>query len=186
MPMNQQQHHMKISTLGLLFAGLAMLSACSQKDEEALMCIPRAVPSQLVPPSEPCDSFTSSFALKNPAGTAGTSFARSEAVTLELKITNNASTAKTLQVPDGCPQVRLEVDSSDPTCRVYSNASDAACTQVVVESSYAPGETKTFTARWPQTGSSGRQVSAGNFTAYALDRTQCGARFYSSQSLTVR
>lgn len=176
---------MKTWIPGMLLAALA-LSACSQKDEEALMCIPRAVPSQAVPPSEPCDSFTSSFTLKNPAGTAGTSFARGEAVTLELKITNNASSPKTLQVPDGCAQVRLEVDSSDPVCRVYSNAGDGPCTQVVMESSYAPGETKTFTAQWPQTGSSGRPAAAGSFTAYAIDRTQCGARFYSSQSLTVR
>lgn len=177
---------MKITRLGFLLAAYALLSSCTQKSEEALMCIPRAVPAQLVPPSEPCDSFTSSFALKNPAGTAGTSFARGETVTLELKITNNASMAKSLQIPDGCAQVRLEVDSSDPVCRIYSNAPDGPCTQVVAESSYAPGETKTFTAQWPQTGSSGRPVTAGNFTAYAIDRTQCGGKFFASQSLLVR
>ncbi|MES2885549.1 MAG: BsuPI-related putative proteinase inhibitor [Pseudomonadota bacterium] len=177
---------MKTRTLGLLLAGLALLSSCTQKSEEALMCIPRAVPSQVVPPSEPCDSFTSSFALKNPAGMANSSFARGEAVTLELKITNNASSTKSLQVPDGCAQVQLEVDSNDPVCRVYSNAADGPCTQVVMQSSYAPGETKTFTAQWPQTGSSGRPAASGSYTAYAIDRTQCGARFFASQSLTVR
>ncbi len=179
---------MKIQRSSLFLASLFALSACSGQDEAALMCIARAVPSFLTPPAEPCDSFSSVFAVKNASGMASSSFARGAPVTLELKITNNASTSKTLQVPDGCGQVVLEVDEeAAQICRVFSNAPTAGCTQAVVDSNFAPGETKTFSATWPQTRENGQPVGAGSFRAYGMDRSQCAAKFYSSsQPFTVQ
>lgn len=177
---------MKTGIWKLLMVSAIGLTACTGGDEEALMCPPRAVPSFATPPAEPCDSFSASFALKNAAGTTTSSFARNEAVTLELRLTNNASTTKSLQTPDGCGQVRLEVDSENPSCLVFSNAPTGGCTTAIVETPFAAGETKTFTATWPQTNLAGRAVGAGSYRAYGIDRSQCAAKFFSSQVLTVR
>lgn len=178
---------MNTRTFGLFAFGLAGLSGCSAKDQEALMCISRAVPTVVAAPADPCDSFSSTLTLKDSSGAAATSFARGTPVTIELKITNNADTAKTMTIPDGCPQVRFEVDSSTPACLVYaSSQANMPCTQVLVNSTYAAGETKTLTSQWSQTNSSGTQVPAGSFTAYGIDRSQCAAKFYSSATFNLR
>lgn len=125
-------------------------------------------------PAEPCDSFSSTFAVKNDSGMMTNSFPRGQAVTLELKITNNADTTKTLTTSDACPQVLMLVRSHDTQCLVYSDPPEGtACGAAVTNINYQAGETKTFTSRWPQTDTRGRPVSRGDFGATGGDRSQC-------------
>jgi hypothetical protein len=148
-----------IHVAAIVGATFSMLSACSGNGSNN---------------STPCNTFSSSFTIKDRMGQAVSTFTAGETITFESRVTNTSDTSKTLTISAGCNQINFEaVNSSNQSVWASDCGPTSLCSCATNMFSYAPGETKIITADWNQQQQNGTQTPLGQYTANALDATQC-------------
>jgi hypothetical protein len=138
---------------GYLFIGLALLSiaftACKGDSS------PR-YPIQ--------HNFKTTLKLMDQGGNEKNQFSPAEPVTLELSITNVTDSPRTLTL--ATPQTyEFIVAPSGTTQSVWRWSYNKGFVQVIVELSFAAGETKTYRETWNQTNDAGSAVATGDYVA---------------------
>lgn len=135
-----------------------------------------------------CDSFESSFAIKNQAGQPANVFALGEPMTFENRATNHSNLSKTLLLTGGCSEAYFAVadDSADVWVSTCGGAGTLClCISPVV--TFAPFETKEFVVVWDQKDPRiDQQVPVGSYSAAAYDGTECSPAMDKAQQITIQ
>ena len=109
-------------------------------------------------------TFTTTLALRDSADTETSEFDRAELIHFELAVRNR--TSDTVRLSYGHPPHFDFVVFDDGTSRVRWRYVDGrAFTPVVMDTVFAPGETKTFTFAWDQVLSDGAMLERGVYEA---------------------
>lgn len=156
----------------------AALSACGGTDSNdqgggKTACELTPVPAELlVAPPEYCEVLSSTFEAKDRMGQSVTTFLPGELITLEASVTNHGAEPVTITASSGCPQVSFRV-LDDAHALAWDSQQGMACTQALVDLTYAPGETRVFTSSWDQTVCDAQQAPSGQYKAELRDSTPC-------------
>jgi len=171
----------------MLLPAVALLNACGGGGMEADSCPSMPVQDRTSREEEPalCTNFTSSLVVKDRMGQQVTRFSAGETVFFEATVTNSSSEAVTVTKPNGCGQISFDAFKSTAQLD-WSSLTGAACTAALENVTYAPGETKRFTAQWNQSLCQGQQASVGQYTVRMQDSTQCFRRTNRSTSFTLQ
>lgn len=166
---------------------LILLGSCSGPDGNEADCLDRPVAFKSPSVNEPayCQNLSSTLAIKDRMGQPAGNFAPGEEITFEASVTNNSSSAITVTKSSGCPQLAFEAYRSTFQTDWFS-ADGEVCTQALVDVTYAPGETRLFTAQWQQKLCGDSPAPSGQYTVRTQDTTQCWARIDKSAGFTIQ
>ncbi len=109
-------------------------------------------------------SFKTTLVVKDQSGNVKTQFTTGEPIFFELSITNITDVPMTLTLAS--PQIyEFLVAPAGETQPVWHWSSDKVFPAVIVELSFAAGETKTYLVVWDQINDAGRAVTPGDYVA---------------------
>jgi hypothetical protein len=114
----------------------------------------------------PGPDFETRLTLKDAAGKKASAFRSSETITLVVTIRNRSDAARTLTLPT----------SQTHDCIVYAGKGEEVWrwsagrmfAQVMTETAFASGESRSFTATWDQTDRKGAPLPPGDYRAVGL------------------
>jgi hypothetical protein len=132
-----------------------------------------------------CDRFSVTFATLDANGQQRSSFAPGQEVRLLARVSNNSPQSQTLTIANGCPQVNFAVDNASGQT-VWHSLANVACTQALRSDTYAAGETRSFSATWNQLRDDNTAAPPGNYTARAIDSSDCRDVFSRQLPLTIQ
>ena len=141
----------------------------------------------------PCATFRTSLSVKDRMSQAANVFNPAEPITFELAITNTLNAPATLTASSSCTAVVFEVIDSTQR-RLWGNADEIACIQVLQPRTYAPLETVNESASWDQKDSDGAVPSGtyvvtaavGQYVSNAAGLVDCRAALSKSGSFTIQ
>jgi hypothetical protein len=110
--------------------------------------------------------FETRLTLKDAAGKEASAFRSRETITLVVTIRNRGDAARSLTLPTS--QTHDCIVQAGKGGEVWRWSSGRMFAQVITELTFAPGESRSFTATWDQTDPKGAPLPPGEYRAVGL------------------
>lgn len=154
---------------------LTVLAAGCHEQEDTLLDVPPAY----------CDRFSSTLTVLDSNEQPADTFVQGETITFELVVANNDSVAHALGFPDGCGQVRFEVEDASGAL-LWTSDDDRVCTQAAGSNDYDANSARIFRSEWDQIRRDGQQADIGDYRVLARDRSECAARLSTDAEFRIQ
>lgn len=128
--------------------------------------------------------FETRLVLKDTAGRESSAFQRSDRITLAVIIRNRSNVPRTLTVPSS--QTYDCIVYAGDNKEVWRWSAGRMFAQVITELTFAPGESRTFTATWDLTDRTGSPLSPGDYSVVGLVPGRAPGLTSSPVTLTIR
>ena len=113
-------------------------------------------------------TFQTTLTLKDSSGKITSQFDRGELITFELTLLNRSSSSVRVQFPALGNFQDFRVYERDAEEALWVWVADKVFAMVVVDMTFAPGESRTFTGTWNQVTGGGEAVPAGRYDAWGV------------------
>ncbi|MGQ0698321.1 MAG: BsuPI-related putative proteinase inhibitor [Panacagrimonas sp.] len=132
-----------------------------------------------------CSPFTSTLAIKDRMNQVVSTFSAGEIISFEARVTNGSTSAQTLTTRNACAQVGFEASNSSAQI-VWGSNDGITCGAALIDVTYAPGETKVYTAQWDQELQNNTQAPVGQYSVRSVDITQCSSAIDKTANFTLQ